>query len=259
LAHFFNTKITSILYHQTNSMVINQTALITGAGSGIGYELAKLLSKDGLRLIIVSGNEEELSKAAVEFKQLGSPDVIAIKKDLSIPGASADIYACTKHHNIHVDLLINDSGVQEFKSSSEIEMKKKLILTQLNIASMVYLYLNDMLPENKGHILQLASVTLHQPALYMAAYTESKAFILSFTNALIDELRNTDVTVTGIIPDYNNKPVLNIGRKNAEGISGNENPALLAKAGYNALMKGLNYTTGPGICSKVILSNTLLN
>lgn len=238
---------------KSSIIMTNQTALITGVNNGTGYEVAKLLAKDGLRLIVVSGREDCLQQAAKEFLGLGAREVIIIHKDLSCPGASTDIYSYTKKHQIKVDLLINDSGLEEFSSTCETDLKKKLILIQLNIASMVYLYLNDMLPENKGRILQLASVALHQPALYLTAYKESKAFVLSFTNALINDVKNKNVSVAGVIPTQ-----LTAGSKNIS-TTLNKQQLLNAKAGYDALMKGLSPFMPCGIESKVILGNALLN
>jgi uncharacterized protein len=181
----------------------NETVLITGDTSGIGYQLAKLFTKDNADLVIVSRNEEQLRKVAKEFGSLGSPKVTIIPKDLSLPGSAEEVYESTRRDGIRVSILVNDAGVGEHGYFSETDLEKEDRILQLNIASVVHLtkfYLKDMLLRKEGKILNLASVASYQPTPTLAIYSASKAFVLPFTDSLIHELKDTGVTVTALIP-----------------------------------------------------------
>ena len=243
----------------------NQTALITGATSGIGYELAKLFAQDGFRLVIVSRNEATSQQVAEEFKQLGSPQVTTITKDLTQLGAAEEVYQETKRQGITVNILVNDAGVGEYGFFHEIDFSKDLEIIQLNIITFVHLtklYLRDMLAANEGRILQLASIASHQPTPRLAVYAASKAFVLSLTDALIHELKDTNVTMTALLPGATDTDFFR--KANMEHTKAAQedpyDPAMVAKKGYDALMKGEHHAVaGAMMKAQVILSNMLPN
>ncbi|HEX2935764.1 MAG TPA: SDR family oxidoreductase, partial [Bacteroidales bacterium] len=181
----------------------NQTALITGATSGIGYELANLFARDGYSLVIIARDSVQLDKVANEFLALGAGNVTAIPKDLSKPDVPREVYEFTQNRGIIVDYLINDAGVGEVGMFFETDINKEIEIINLNIVALVYLtklYLREMLKRGSGRIMQLASVASYQPTPRLTVYAATKAFVLSFTDSLIYELKDTGVTMTALIP-----------------------------------------------------------
>src|SRR5690349_935708 len=176
-------------------------ALSTGATSGIGYELAKLFGQDGYNLIIVARSADDLEAAANEFSQYGM-DVVAISKDLFEPNAAFELYDDVKSRNLTVDVLVNDAGQGQFGLFVEADIRRLLDIIQLNISSLTVLtqlFLKDMVARNEGKILQLASIASELPGPWQAVYHGTKAYVLSFTEALIRELKDSAVTMTALM------------------------------------------------------------
>jgi uncharacterized protein len=229
-------------------------ALITGATSGIGYELAKLFAQDGINLIIVARSEQNLAETANELKQLGDIRVETIVADLFDPAAAETIY--TKAVGIGpVEYLVNNAGQGEWGRFHKTELGRSLDIIKLNIDSLVSLthyFLKDMVASNSGRILQLASAYSKTPAPYMAVYAATKSFVLSFSEALVKELEDTEVTVTALLPwatdtDWFHKAKAEntVVYKEAD----LDDPAKVAKGGYDALMNG-DATVQPGFMNK---------
>jgi short-subunit dehydrogenase len=221
----------------------NQYALITGATSGIGYELAKLFAKDGYSLILVARSEDMLQKVTNEFKELGV-EVTPMVMDLFRPGAAYDVYEKVKQMGIHVDVLVNDAGQGQHGMFVDVPLERHLEIIQLNVVALVSLtkhFLDDMKKRGEGKILQLASVVSKTPAPEFAIYAASKAFVLSFSEALSRELKDTNITVTALMPgrtdtDFFYKAEL----ENSEEYQEHKlaDPVKVAKDGYDALMSG---------------------
>jgi short-subunit dehydrogenase len=241
------------------------TVLITGATSGIGYELAKLFAADKYNLVVVSRFERTLHEVTEQFKALGSPRVVSIVADLSAANAAADIYQQTLLRGIDVNILINNAGAAEHGLFCETNVERDLSIIQLNISSMIHLtklYLCDMLQQKRGRILQLASLASYQPTPLLSVYAATKAFILSFTDSLINELEGTGVTVTALIPgptrtDFFRKAHAAQTRTAQNNLA---DPADIARIGYEALLKGKHHVTaGSSVKANVIMSNILPN
>jgi short-subunit dehydrogenase len=243
----------------------NETVLITGASNGIGYELAKLFAKDGANLVIVSRNEAKLREVAQEFLNLGSPDVVVISKDLSLPGSADEIYDYTHSHNIDVTMLVNDAGVGEHGYFSQTELEKEDRIIQLNIISLVHLtklYLKDMLTRGKGKILNLASEAAYEPTPTLAIYAASKAFVLSFTDALVYELKDTPVTITALIPGPTDTDFFRKAHMETTKAAKNspQDPAEVAKKGYEGFLKGKHHVKSKySVAMKVGMASALPN
>ena len=221
----------------------NRYAVITGATSGIGYELAKLFAEDGYNLIIVARTEEDLQKRTGEFKQQYGIDVIPIAKDLFQPQAAFELYNEIKSRNLLIDILVNDAGQGQYGLFVESDIQRQLDIIQLNISSLTtltYLFLTDMVARNEGKILQLASIASQLPGPWQAVYHGTKAYVLSFTEALIRELKDSAVTVTALQPgatdtDFFNKAEMQDSKILDTKLS---DPVQVARDGYEALMKG---------------------
>ncbi|GAB3893207.1 hypothetical protein GCM10028803_07090 [Larkinella knui] len=222
-----------------------KTALVTGATSGIGHELANLFAKDGYNLVLVARNGENLNQIAEAYAQQFGITVTPIATDLVDPKSPETIYDETRRRGITVDVLVNNAGMGEYGMfANETDLQKELSIIQLNATSLVHLtklFLKDMVQRNEGKILMLASVASIMPNPLMAVYGATKSFILSFTEALQNELKDTNVTVTALLPGATNTDFFN--KAGAEGTRAHQqaqqtDPAKVAKDGYDALMKG---------------------
>ena len=179
-------------------------ALITGATSGIGRELANQLADDDYNLVLVARKAEELSLAAEELSLRRSDiKVVSIAKDLTEDKAAEEIFKEINDKNISIDLLVNDAGVGQGGAFNENQLEKDLYIIQLNIVALTKLtklFLPALIKKRSGGILNLGSVAGFQPGPLMAVYHASKAYVNSFSEALAEELKDTGVTVTCLCP-----------------------------------------------------------
>src|SRR4051812_13821039 len=217
-------------------------ALVTGASSGIGYELAKLFGEDGYNLVLVARTKEDLDQVASGFSQYGV-DVVTIAKDLFQPNAAFELYDEVKAKNLTVDVLVNDAGQGQFGLFVEADIRRLLDIIQLNISSLTVLtqlFLKDMVARNEGKILQLASIASELPGPWQAVYHATKAYVLSFTEALVNELKDSAVSMTALQPGATDTDFFNKAEMQESKILDTKlsDPAKVAKDGYHALMKG---------------------
>lgn len=235
---------------------MKRTALITGATSGIGYELAKLFARDSYNLVLVARNEQNLKQTAAEMEQLSGIDVHIIAEDLFKPGAAKNVHERVKELGLSIDVLVNDAGQGEWGRFFRTDLEREIDLVQLNIIALMSLtkyFLQNMVERNSGRILQVASSLAKAPSPYMAVYAATKAFVLSFSEALVKELDDTDITVTTLLPGatdtdffHKAKAENTVTYKEADLYD----PAEVAKAGYDALMDG-DATIQPGFKNKM--------
>lgn len=222
----------------------NKYALITGATSGIGYELAKLFAKDSYNLVLVARNKERLQEITDELKQHYAIEVTPLAKDLFDPAAAREIYDTTKDMGITIDVLVNDAGQGEWGPFVETDLSRDLEIIQLNIASLLSLtklYLKEMVNRNEGKILQLGSEAGTTPMPLLSVYAATKAFVLSFSAALVNELRDTNITITALLPGATDTDFFHkAGQEDTVTYRESKlaSPEEVAKDGYEALMKG---------------------
>ncbi|SDR11106.1 hypothetical protein SAMN05421664_3601 [Chryseobacterium soldanellicola] len=222
----------------------NQYALITGATSGIGYELAKLFAKNGYDLVIVARNHEELEVKADEFKKFGV-NVISISKNLFIEEDAYSLYADLKLNGISPEILVNDAGQGVYGKFQDTDIHREVDIVNLNIISVIILtklFLKDRLEKGSGKILNLASIASKAPGPWHSVYHGTKAFVLSWSEAIREELKDTGITVTALLPgptdtDFFNKADMNESKilEDKDNLAPAEEVAL---DGYNALMNG---------------------
>lgn len=223
----------------------NKYALVTGATSGIGYELARVFAENGYNLILVARSQEELQTKSRELSAQYGIEAIPLPKDLFNPNAATELYEEVQAKGITVNVLVNDAGQGVYGKFAESDLDRQLQIIQLNIVSLTtltYLFLKDMLNRNEGKILQLGSVVSEIPATLQAVYGGTKAYVLSLTEALISEVKDTDVTLTVLQPGATDTDFFNkAGAQNSkivEDKSKLSDPAEVAKDAYKALMKG---------------------
>lgn len=218
-------------------------ALITGGTSGIGYELAKLFAKDKYNLVLVARTEQDLNERAAELTKAFGIQVTTIAKDLMQPNAANEVYEAVKAKGITINVLVNDAGQGQYGLFVEQELPRLLDIIQLNINALTvltHLYLKEMVARNEGKILQLASIASELPGPWQAVYHATKAYVLHLTEALITEVKDTDVTITALQPgatatDFFNKAEMQESKITDTKLS---DPADVAKDGYEALMAG---------------------
>jgi short-subunit dehydrogenase len=223
---------------------MNEYTLITGASSGIGYELAKLFARDKHPLIITSRNSENLERVAGELRGMGVP-VEVIPKNLFEPNAAIELYEEIKAKGLQVDTLVNDAGQGEYGEFQDTDLNRELSIIQLNVSSVVALtkfFLKDMLERGSGKILNVSSIASKFPGPYQSVYHGTKAFVQSFTEAIRSEVKDKGITVTALLPgttdtDFFNKAHM-LASKAVQDEDKLADPAVVAKDGYEALMAG---------------------
>lgn len=235
---------------------IGKTALVTGASSGIGQELAKLFAQDGFNLVLVARSVETLHRLGEVFElNYGTEQVTVIEKDLSEEDAARDVYDQVKAKGITVDVLVNDAGIStygKFATETDWETEKSLIhLNVLTTTLLTKLFLKDMVARNDGKVLQLASLVSITPFPLQAVYAATKSYIWNFTQSLVNELKDTNVTITALMPNATDTDFFNkAGAADTLATEMLDDAAMVAKDGYEALMAGKPKVVPGGIKNK---------
>lgn len=186
----------------TNPFFAPKTALITGASSGIGLELAHLFALDGYRLVLVARNRAALRELANELQSRYSAEVWISPKDLAHPAASLELYQELQEASVVLDVLVNNAGFGARGAFLKTEWSVEAEMLQVNIFALTHLT-KLFLPQiraREGKLLNVASTAAFLPGPYMSVYYASKAFVLHFTEALAEELSGTGATVTCLCP-----------------------------------------------------------
>jgi short-subunit dehydrogenase len=192
-----------------------ETVLITGASSGIGLELAKCFAADGSRLILVARNREAMEKLAEELRLKNKVEVIVLPADLSLAETPKRIFEKLSAQKISVDVLVNNAGFGTHGPFVETPLPRQLEMLQINITAMTELtglFLPGMVQRKRGGILNVGSVAGFQPGPNMAVYFATKAFVLSITEALAEELLGTGLMVSVLCPGPTESNFGNIAR-----------------------------------------------
>lgn len=223
---------------------LGKTALITGASNGIGYELARLFAADGYHLVLVARSQDELDAVARELTAAHNIRAYVIAADLMRREAAYEIYERTQQEGIVVDVLVNNAGQGVWGAFTGNNLQDELDIIELNVVSLLILtkmYLREMVARNSGGVLMLGSVASKAPHPYLAVYAATKAFVYHFTYGLINELKDSKVTVTALLPGPTDTDFFNkAGMENTVAVMEGDlaDPADVAKDGYDALMNG---------------------
>ena len=180
-----------------------ETVLVTGASSGIGRELAKCFAADGSRLVLTARNTAALQALSDELHRAYHVEATIITADLSLTEAPKNIFTELQGRGVAVDVLVNNAGFGAWGLFAGLPLKRQLEMLQVNITALTELtglFLPGMIQRQRGGILNVASVAGFLPGPGMAAYYATKACVLSFTEALAEELRGTNLTVTALCP-----------------------------------------------------------
>lgn len=181
-----------------------KTTLITGASSGIGEVFARRLAGRGENVVLVARSEEKLNALCNELGRASAGvNCQAIALDLSAAGAARQLFEETERRGLEVDTLVNNAGFGSMGDFLSLDLERELNMIDLNVKSLVeltYLYLAPMRKRRHGAIINVASTAAFQPVPYMATYAATKAFVLSFTEALWDENREYNIRVMALCP-----------------------------------------------------------
>jgi short-subunit dehydrogenase len=235
---------------------VSKTALITGASGGIGYELALLFARDGFDCILVARSQDKLRELAARLEGEHRVKTLVIARDLSRASAVDEIFEEVTAASMQVDVLINNAGFPVFGPFVETDLRTELEMLQVNVVALTALtklFLTGMVQRRTGRILNLASTAAFLPGPLMAVYYASKAYVLSFSQALASELRGTGITVTALCPGptrtgFQKRGVMEDSRLVQGQIA---DAASVALAGYRGLMAGKAIVI-PGLNNKVI-------
>ena len=233
-----------------------KTALITGASGGIGYELALQFARDGYDLVLVARSQDKLIDVANRLERDHGISARALPKDLTEPGAPEEIHSWLRSESIAVDVLVNNAGFGLGGLFADIALDGELAMLQVNLVGLTELTklcLDGMLQRRSGKILNVASTAGFQPGPLMAVYYASKAYVLSFSEALANELKGTGVTVTTLAPGPTETGFADrAGTKDARLFQGHTMGARkVAEAGYRGLMRGRALVV-PGLRNRLL-------
>lgn len=219
-------------------------AVVTGASSGIGLELAREFARRGFDLLVTAENEE-IVNAADELRTIG-PRVTAFRTDLATFGGVEALWARIQEEGRPIDAIAVNAGVTVGGPFIENSLEDELNLINLNVASVVHLtkyVLRDMVARDEGRILITASIAAESPLPFQAVYAASKAFDLSFAEAIRSEVKDTNVVVTALMPGVTDTNIFR--RAHAEdtkvAAGPKSDPAVVAREGIEALMKGKDH------------------
>jgi len=221
-----------------------KTALITGASNGIGLELAKIHAQHGDNLILVARSKNKLDELKSELEKQFKILVYVIAKDLSAVDSAQQVYDEVKQKNIVVDYLINNAGFGDFGMFVETDWKKEEQMINLNITTLTLftkLFIKDMVKRGNGRIMNVASTAAFQPGPTMAIYYATKAYVLNFSEAVDNEVRDKGVTVTTLCPGATESGFQEAAAmQDSKLFKGKKLPTSkeVAEYGYKAMMKG---------------------
>jgi short-subunit dehydrogenase len=177
--------------------------LITGATTGIGYELAKVFARNGFDLVLNARNQEMLVQRKKEIVEQYGCEVKIIPADLSIQSEAHRIYYLLKEENVRVEILVNNAGFGLKGEFSKNKLETEINMIELNISAVVILtklFMRDMLERGSGRILNVASTAAFQPGPFMAVYYATKAFVLHFSAAVSSEIHDSNIAVSTLCP-----------------------------------------------------------
>jgi hypothetical protein len=230
--------------------------LITGASSGIGRELARLYAADGARLVLIARSQDGLRELAAELNANYGVEAQVIPADLSRPASPDEIVEVLAQRGIAVDVLVNNAGFGARGLVADLGVRRQLDIIEVNVAAVTQLtalLLPGMLERRRGGILNVASTAAFQPGPNLAVYYATKAYVLSFTEALAEEVRGSGVRVCCLAPG-----ATDTGFASQAGMTGTRlfrqgvmDATRVARAGHDGLQQGKTLVI-PGVRNRIL-------
>ncbi|HSP78304.1 MAG TPA: SDR family oxidoreductase [Myxococcaceae bacterium] len=242
---------------------VRKTALITGASSGIGLDFARLFAEGGYDVVLVARGQERLEALAKELGSQYGVGALALPADLSDPEAPGRLMERLRAEGRQVDVLVNNAGFASYGAFAGTELEEELRMIQVNITALTALtkaVLPGMLERKEGRILNVASTAAFQPGPLMAVYYATKAYVLSFSEALAEETRGTGVTVTCLCPGPTKTGFQSRAKmEESKLVNGKEmmDSLTVARAGYEGLHRGQAVVI-PGMMNKLLAQSVRL-
>jgi short-subunit dehydrogenase len=220
-----------------------KTALITGASSGIGYELALIHAKNGDNVVLVARSENKLNELKALIQEKFSVDVEVIAMDLAQPESPKQLFDTLEEKKITIEYLINNAGFGDYGKFTETNWEKEQQMIQLNIlalTALTKLYLPLMVARKSGYVMNVASIASFLPGPLMAVYYATKAYVLHFSEAINNEVSEHNVSITALCPGptiSGFQDAANLG--DSKFFQSNKFPSAkeVAEYGYQALLK----------------------
>jgi len=216
--------------------------LVTGASRGIGYELARIFAGTGFDVVLVARSEDELEENAEYFRERFGVEADVIPADLSDPDAPREIYEECQERDLAVTVLVNNAGFGTTGDFVDIDPERAMDEIQVNVSALTHLtrlFLPEFVEREAGGVLNVASGAAFVPGPKMAVYYATKSYVLSFSEAISEEVRPHGISVTALCPGPvdtgfqevagNEEATLNVVTKD---------PRTVARAGYRGLMEG---------------------
>ncbi len=219
-------------------------ALVTGASQGIGLELARCFANDGINLVLVARSGERLQQLEKAWTAQYQVKIRPITLDLTLEQAPENLYQLVTEMGIRITFLVNNAGVGLYGKYQETAIEREhqmILLNCLALTRLTKLFLGDMLKEKHGHILNLASTASFQPGPYQAVYFATKAYVLSYSEAIAEDLKNSGVMVTALCPGLTASGFIDSAELGESGFVKRSSVASaesVARLGYNAMKKG---------------------
>ena len=234
-----------------------RTALITGATSGIGYELARIFAGHGYGLVIVARDAERLARVKQELEGTFRVRVRDIPADLSLPQTPSKIVDTLAKENVPIDVLVNNAGFNEYGGFTQTRLEKEVQMIQTNIVSLTVLtklLLPLMVERGHGRIMNVGSTGSFVPVPKNAVYAATKAYVLSFSDAIAEELRGTGITVTTLCPGATKTEFADRAGMGDVRLFryGTMDAASVARIGYRALIRGKRRVVA-GLANKLMV------
>jgi hypothetical protein len=242
---------------------VRKTALITGASSGIGLDFARLFAEGGYNVVLVARGQEKLEALAQELAGPYGVRAVAVPADLADAASAKRVMERVAAEGLQVDVLINNAGYASYGPFAQTDLEDEVKMIQVNVTALTALskaVLPGMLERKQGRILNVASTAAFQPGPLMAVYYATKAYVLSFSEALAEEVRGTGVSVTCLCPGPT-KTGFQARAKMEESklVAGKDimDSLTVARAGYEALHRGQTVTI-PGVMNKLLAQSVRL-
>lgn len=238
---------------------MKNVALITGASSGIGKELALVHAKQKSDLVIVARRQTELESLKKDLENKFGVQVKIIIKDLTLREAPREIYDELKQEGISVEYLINNAGfggIGKFHERNWVEDEAMINLNIMALTALTRLFLPDFVKQNSGKVLNVASTAAFVPGPLQAVYYASKSFVVSFSQAIAEELHDTNITVTALCPGPTDSEFAKISGMDKTSLFNKSYSAkMVAEDGYKGMMKGkLVKISGLGFSQKLMMA-----
>jgi short-subunit dehydrogenase len=238
----------------------NKTALVTGASGGIGYELALICAQHGYDLVLAARSGDKLEKIKKDLEERFQIKVHIFITDLSEMGQAEKLHTYCRVHHVPVEILINNAGYGDYQPVAKADpaiLSNMLHLNVIALTELTAFFVKDMVKQKSGRILNVASTAAYQPVPRLAAYSASKAYVSSFTEALHAELKGTSVTATVLSPGVTETGFIDRANMQHAGLAqgAQSSAASVAKAGFEAMQKGKLYVI-PGFLNKLLAFGT---